>query len=65
MAATYLMSLNSKFTFGKYKGFTLEDILNTDPKYVRWCIGDAGNVELSNDAYKEYEDVMNELDGLK
>lgn len=41
MAATYLMSLNSKFTFGKYKGFTLEDILNTDPKYVRWCIGDA------------------------
>lgn len=29
---------DTKFDFGKYKGDTLNGILNTDPEYLKWCV---------------------------
>lgn len=34
----YFCSLTDKFTFGKYKSYTLEDVLVKDPSYVKWCL---------------------------
>lgn len=30
--------LNTKFTFGKYEGKTLEDVFKNDPEYVEKCL---------------------------
>jgi tetratricopeptide (TPR) repeat protein len=35
---TIINSLDSEITFGKYKGKTLEEVLEKDPPYVLWCI---------------------------
>ena len=31
-------SLESRFTFGKYKGLTLADVMDINPDYVVWCV---------------------------
>lgn len=31
------MNLNDKFTFGKYKDKTLNEIIDEDPQYVVWA----------------------------
>jgi hypothetical protein len=28
----------SKFTFGKYKGQLVAEILQNDPEYIQWCV---------------------------
>ena len=30
--------LNSNFTFGKYKGMTLESVCADNPNYISWCV---------------------------
>ncbi len=32
-------SLESVFSFGKYNGLSLEKILQIQPSYVNWCLG--------------------------
>ena len=32
-----LYSLRSEFTFGKYEGKTLREVLDFDPSYIDWC----------------------------
>ncbi len=43
-------NLNSKFTFGKYKGKEVEPIIVQDPTYVKWCINNVEFFELSDRA---------------
>lgn len=51
----YLSSLSSIFTFGKYKGLSLADVLDMDPSYLHWCIKHCTgvNVVLDDDAMEE------------
>lgn len=30
-------SLNDIFTFGKYKGSTIQEVMNKDAAYIEWC----------------------------
>lgn len=30
-------NLDTEFTFGKFEGKTVKDILNLDPNYLEWC----------------------------
>ena len=39
-----VMGLESIFTFGKYKGDQLEDVITDDPGYIEWLSD--GNVVL-------------------
>ena len=32
-----LYNLRSEFTFGKYEGKTLREVLDIDPSYIDWC----------------------------
>ena len=36
-----------RFTFGKHKGETIEGVIQSEPQYVRWCIGNVGGFSIS------------------
>ena len=42
--------LSTKFTFGKYKGITLKNIIESNPSYVTWCVNNS-IIELSMEGY--------------
>lgn len=33
-----MFTLNSKFTFGMYKGKKVSSVINSNPRYVEWCV---------------------------
>ena len=40
------LDLDHKLTFGKHKGKTIEDVLEDDPRYLRWCMENIDDFEL-------------------
>jgi hypothetical protein len=42
-------------TWGKYKGYALDDILETDPQYLVWLHNNSSIFELSADLLDEAE----------
>ena len=59
------MRLNDKFKFGKYKGQTLESVINKNPAYVKWCVKHLENFKLDAKAEKYlYKDYIGEVFGL-
>lgn len=38
------------FTFGKYKGEKLIDVLDTDARYVKWCLDNIPWLDADGDA---------------
>lgn len=51
--------LTTQIQFTRYRGLTVEQVLRTDPSYIRWCV-DNMKMELTEDATKllrEMEDV--------
>jgi hypothetical protein len=51
-------SLNDKLTFGKYKGYTIEEVLESDPNYIEWAIDEIEWFELDEMAAKKFNDVQ-------
>jgi uncharacterized protein (DUF3820 family) len=47
------MQLDDKFTFGKYKGVTVRQLIRFDRSYLEWCI-EEDIILLSNEAFDEY-----------
>lgn len=43
------------FTFGKYKGFTLGDVMYSHPQYVLW-------LHNNNDFFELHADLLDELE---
>ena len=39
--------LNTVLKFGKHRGKTVEQILKTDPTYIRWCLKNIDTFEMS------------------
>lgn len=55
--------LKSKLTFGKYKGDTVEEVLNNKPSYLEWAIDTIEWFELDEEAQGELEKTFyDELD---
>ena len=44
---------DSILPFGKYKGQTMQQVLNADPAYILWLDKKAEDVAVSNYIYKE------------
>lgn len=40
--ANTIFDLESTLTFGKYRGRILEEVIEEDPRYVRWMLSDDG-----------------------
>lgn len=45
----YQLSLDFKLNFGKYRGRTIDEILDEDPTYIRWCIDNIYWFKLSKE----------------
>lgn len=43
------MKLNEQIKFGMYKGYTLQEVIKYDPKYVQWCISDVSGFTVDQD----------------
>lgn len=43
------------FTFGKYKGRSVIDVLNENPAYVEWCINNIKWFSLDDTEQKNVE----------
>lgn len=46
------LDLDDKMPFGKYRGYTLSDIIEVDPDYLEWCCNNT-KVKITEDV-KEY-----------
>jgi hypothetical protein len=51
-------SLSDKLTFGKYKGYTIEEILEDDPSYLEWAIDEIEWFELDYIAAQKLNDNL-------
>jgi hypothetical protein len=49
------LTLKDKFHFGKYAGYTIMDIIERDPSYVRWCLNTIEYFKLDDTAFQELE----------
>jgi len=49
---TFAYQLNSKFTFGKFKGCELRNVWKVSPDYVEWCMLNAVGFILSPESLK-------------
>lgn len=49
--------LDSVFTFGMYKGMTLQKILIENPSYIQWCILNLDHFNLEEDVFDEFQNI--------
>lgn len=51
--------VDTKFTFGKYKGMPLTYVLQKDPIYIQWCIHNVEHFTLSTAAQSSCQKFFN------
>lgn len=49
--------LNTEFTFGKYNGNTIRQILDFQPSYIDWCAINLDHFIMSEDAIEEVKKI--------
>ena len=40
----YFEHIDDEFDFGKFKGFSLSDVMDINPDYIIWCMLNINNV---------------------
>ncbi len=43
------------FTFGKYKGQRITEVIDNNPEYIEWCIREVKNFKLDEKLQEHYE----------
>lgn len=56
-----IISLTDKVPFGRYQGFTLEDMIRGDVRYANWMAGNATSCEFSEEAMALLNTLLEEL----
>ncbi len=54
-----IYSLKAPLNFGKYKGDTVQEIINNDPDYLAWAIDEIEGFELDEEAELKMEYSLN------
>ncbi len=49
--------LADRFTFGKYKDETIEDVIRADPTYLTWCLNTVGGFAIDIEALELLQDM--------
>ncbi|UAJ14343.1 exodeoxyribonuclease X C-terminal domain-containing protein [Aquirufa lenticrescens] len=49
--------LNSIFTFGKYKGSSLQQVYGQNPSYIEWCILNLEHFNIEEDVFYELQSL--------
>lgn len=50
------LKLKDKFPFGKYKDKTLNEVIETNPSYVQWCLDNVNDFSLDKDVIQKVKD---------
>lgn len=50
--------LHSTFTFGKYKGDTIEDVLEDNYEYIIWCLDNLDWFKVSEEVYEKLTELQ-------
>jgi hypothetical protein len=53
-----MLDLKNHFTFGKYRGTTIAEVIEDDISYVGWCLKNVKDFKLDKKASKFYEDRL-------
>ena len=59
------LDLNSRLTFGKYKGRLISDILRMDPNYLKWLYHDKKYIKPSNSLAQRLKENKMKLKQLR
>lgn len=51
-------SLDDKMQFGKYKGLTIQEVIEDHLHYMEWLLDEVENFELDDEAMKFYEEDL-------
>lgn len=51
-------SIDEEFLFGKYKGRRLCDVLEDDPSYVHWCMGNIDDFTFSAETIEKIKQLF-------
>lgn len=49
--------ISDKFTFGKYCGYTLSDVLDKNEEYVDWCMMNVEGFVLTDEVMDEFKKI--------
>ena len=49
--------LDSVFSFGMYKGMSLQDILIENPSYIQWCILNLDHFHVEEEVFDEFQNI--------
>jgi hypothetical protein len=55
MASETLYGFKSILRFGKYKGKTIEEVLDIDPSYLDWAVGYISGFVLEDEVQRKLE----------
>lgn len=50
-------TLDTEFTFGKYKGKTVKEVLELHPNYIDWCAINLDHFYISDETITEIKDI--------
>lgn len=50
-------TLETEFTFGKFRGKTLIDVMNEDPSYLDWCLINLDHFYISNETLEAIRQI--------
>lgn len=53
MKCVEFISLESRFTFGRYNGLTLADVMDLNPEYLIWCVSTIEDFLLHDNALEQ------------
>jgi hypothetical protein len=48
--------LNKIIAFGKYKGYTYKQVIDTDLTYIKWCLNTIPNFRLTEEAQEYFNE---------
>jgi hypothetical protein len=51
-------NLDTEFTFGKFEGKTVKDILNLDPNYLEWCAVHLDQLCMTDEVIEQIRAIM-------
>ena len=49
--------LDSIFTFGKYKGYSLHYVFELNPSYIQWCILNLEHFNIEEDVFGDFLNI--------
>jgi len=55
---TTVFGLAHRLTFGKYKGKTVQEVIDQNPRYLDWCLETIEWFDLSAEAREALEDSL-------